>query len=132
MTLFNNTNTFRFFLLIFSFRCSFELIWLIKSFQKLKWCFIIWTSQFEIFVYSFSFSFVFSKIHFLVTISVSIRKFSRFSIFFFVSKSVLSVVVWGFIWLIMIDRWFMKWWQCNNKCSEVCVKLQFSLHFFVS
>jgi ABC-type uncharacterized transport system permease subunit len=51
---------------------------------------------------------------------------------FFVSKSVLSVVVWGFISLIMIDRWFVKWRQCNNRCFEIWIELQYSLHLFVS
>ncbi len=120
------------FSLIFFFRCPFELIWLIKSSQSQSDFLIIWRSRIEI-IYSFSFSsFVSSKIHFLVTISVSIRNFSKFSMSFFVSKSVLSVVVWGFISLIMIDRWFVKWRQCNNRCFEIWIELQYSLHLFVS
>ncbi len=120
------------FSLIFFFRCSFELIWLIKSPQSQSDFLIIWESRIEI-IYSFYFSsFASSKIHFLVAISVSIRNFPKFSMSFFVSKSVLSVVVWGFISLIMIDRWFVKWRQCNSKCFEVWIELQFSLHLFVS
>jgi hypothetical protein len=99
-----------------------------------EWCLIIWTSSFaRCFNYSScSFSSESSRIHLLVTISMSIRNFSKFSMLFFVSRSVLSVVNWDFIWLIIFDRSVMKWWQFNNRCFEVWLELQLSLHFFVS
>ncbi len=116
--------------------CSvFVRVDLIKQiFSQSDWCFIIWTSQFaRCFNYSSnSFSSESSRIHLFVTISMSIRNFSKFSMLFFVSKSVLSVINWDFIWLIIFDRSMMKWWQFNNKCFEIWLKLQLSLHFFVS
>ncbi len=132
MTLFNNTNNFMCFLWFslsdvrsnwFDWSNLFKIRVMISSSERLALRF---------FTHSSSFSFVSSKIHFLVTISVSIRNFLRFSMFFFVSKRVLSVVVCDFIWLIMIHRSCVKWRQCSNKCFEIWVKLQFSLHFFVS
>ncbi len=77
---------------------------------------------------SFSFSFESLKIHFLETISMSIRNFPKFWILFFVSKRVLSVFVWDFIWLIIFDRSIVKWWQLYNKCFEIWLKLQFSFY----
>ncbi len=102
-----------------------------QIFSQSDWCFIIWTSQFaRCFNYSFdSFSSESSRIHLLVTISMSIRNFPKFSMFFFVSKSVLSVVNWDFIWLIIFDRSMMKWWQFNNKCFEVWLKFNFRCIF---
>jgi ABC-type sugar transport system permease subunit len=68
---------------------------------------------------------------------VSIRKFPRFSIPFFVPKSVLSVVVWGFIWLINFNP-FARWNEdiLSNHKLELCQRAfcatgrlrEFSIH----
>jgi hypothetical protein len=131
MTLFNNTNNFTlFFDTLFSMFVRIDLTDQISS--KSEWFFNhLKISHWDYFFVFFVF-FVFSKIHFLVTISMSIRNFSKFLMFFFLSKNVLNVIVWDFISLIMINRWFVKWRQCNNRCFEVWIKLQFSLHLFVS
>ncbi len=85
--------------------------------------------------YSCLFSTTFSeslRIYLLVIIFVLIKNSFRFSRSFFVSKRVLSVIVWDFILLIKIDRSVTKRWQFSTKCCGFWVKLQFSLHFFVS
>ncbi len=137
MTLYNNANEILFVLdTLFSMLVRINLTHQISS--KSDWLKIFWFLKMRFFShssfssFSFSSSFTSLRIHFLVAISMLIKKFLRFSSSFFVSKSVLSVMSCNFFFFIKIDRSFVKCWHCSNKCSKVWVNLQFSMLFFVS